>query len=146
MHYRGAAPALNDLIAGHINMVMMGPSIALPTVQAGKINMLGVRQREARSPQLPDVPTIAETVAGYDASVSFGLFAAAGTPRDDRRQDQRRRSEDHQTIRNSADKSSRAAGGSQPLPGSLGSVRPSIFGEDAAKWAKVISDAKLQIE
>ena len=81
VHYRGAAPALNDLIAGHINMVTMGPSVALPSVKAGKINMLGFGSLQ-RVPQMPDVPTIAETVPGYDASVSFGLFAPTRTPRE----------------------------------------------------------------
>ena len=94
IHYRGASPALNDVIAGHINMITMGPSIALPTVKAGKLNMLGFGSLK-RVPQFPDVPTIAETVPGYDASVSFGLFAPAGTPPGYRRQDQRRRAEDH---------------------------------------------------
>ena len=42
VHYRGAAPALNDVIAGHINMVTMGPSVALPAVKAGKLLMLGL--------------------------------------------------------------------------------------------------------
>src|SRR5436190_2513114 len=81
VHYRGAAPALNDLIAGHINTVVMGPSVALPSVSAGKLNMLGFGS-DKRVPQFPDVPTIAETVPGYEAGVSFGLFAAADTPAD----------------------------------------------------------------
>src|SRR5581483_4072735 len=79
VHYRGAAPALNDLIAGHINAVMMGPSVALPSVKAGKLDMLGFAS-EKRVPQFPNVPTIAETVPGFDATVSFGLFAPTGTP------------------------------------------------------------------
>ena len=81
VHYRGAAPALTDLIAGHINAVIMGPSVALSSVKAGKLKMLAFGS-EKRMPQFPDVPTIAETVPGYEASVSFGLFAAAGTPAD----------------------------------------------------------------
>src|SRR5215204_649989 len=81
VHYRGAAPALNDLTAGHINMITMGPSVALPAVKDGKINMLGFGSLQ-RVPQMPDVPTIAETVPGYDASVSFGLFALSRTPRE----------------------------------------------------------------
>ena len=95
VHYRGAAPALNDLIAGHINMITMGPSVALPSVKAGKINMLGFGSLQ-RVPQLPDVPTIAETVPGYDASVSFGLFAPSPHAARASRQDQRRRATDHQ--------------------------------------------------
>ncbi len=101
VHYRGAAPALNDVIAGHINMIMMGPSVALPAVKAGKLTMLGFGS-EKRVPQFPDVPTIAETVPGYDAGVSFGLYAPAGTPPADHRQDQCRRAPDHQRSRNSA--------------------------------------------
>jgi tripartite-type tricarboxylate transporter receptor subunit TctC len=79
VHYRGAAPALTDVIAGHIDAVIMGPSVALSMVRAGKLKMLAFAS-EKRLPQFPDVPTIAETVPGYEASVSFGLFAAAGTP------------------------------------------------------------------
>jgi tripartite-type tricarboxylate transporter receptor subunit TctC len=79
VHYRGAAPALTDGIAGNINAVIMGPSVALSSVKAGKLKMLAFGS-EKRVPQFPDVPTIAETVPGYEASVSFGLFAPAGTP------------------------------------------------------------------
>ncbi|HEY7248045.1 MAG TPA: tripartite tricarboxylate transporter substrate binding protein [Xanthobacteraceae bacterium] len=79
VHYRGAAPALTDVIAGHIDAVIMGPSVALSSVKAGKLKMLAFGS-EKRLPQFPEVPTIAETVPGYEASVSFGLFAAAGTP------------------------------------------------------------------
>ena len=79
VHYRGAAPALSDVIAGHINAVIMGPSVALSSVQAGKLKMLAFGS-DKRVPQFPTMPTIAETVPGYEASVSFGLFAAANTP------------------------------------------------------------------
>jgi hypothetical protein len=59
----------------------MGPSVALSSVKDGKLKMLAFGS-EKRVPQFPDVPTIAETVPGYKASVSFGLFTAAGTPTD----------------------------------------------------------------
>jgi tripartite-type tricarboxylate transporter receptor subunit TctC len=75
VHYRGAAPALSDVIAGHINVVIMGPSVALSSVKAGKLKMLAFGS-EKRVAKFPDVPTIAETVPGYEASVSFGLFYA----------------------------------------------------------------------
>src|SRR5215472_10291702 len=79
VHYRGAAPALSDVIAGHINTVIMGPSVALSSVKLGKLKMLAFGS-DKRVPQFPTVPTIAETVPEYEASVSFGLFAAADTP------------------------------------------------------------------
>ena len=75
VHYRGAAPALNDLIAGHINMITMGPSVALPAVKAGTLNMLGFGG-EKRVPQFPDVPTIAETVPGYEATAPSAAWGA----------------------------------------------------------------------
>jgi len=81
VHYRGAAPALTDLIGGHIDAIIMGPSVALSSVKDGKLRMLAFAS-DRRVPQFPDVPTVAETVPGYEASVSFGLFAAAGTPAD----------------------------------------------------------------
>jgi hypothetical protein len=58
VHYRGAAPALTDVIAGHINAVIMGPSVALTTVKAGKLKMLAFASAK-RLPQFPDVPTMA---------------------------------------------------------------------------------------
>jgi tripartite-type tricarboxylate transporter receptor subunit TctC len=81
VHYRGVGPALNDVIAGHINMISMGPSVALPAYRAGKLAMLGVGSRK-RVPQLADVPTVAESIPGYEASVSFGLHAPAAAPRE----------------------------------------------------------------
>ena len=81
VHYRGAAPALTDLISGHIDAVIMGPSVALSAVRDGKLKMLAFGSTK-RVPQFPDVPTFAETVPGYEAGVSFGLFAATGTPAD----------------------------------------------------------------
>ena len=59
VHYRGAAPALTDVIAGHIDAVIMGPSVALSSVSAGKLKMLAFGSNK-RVPQFPDVPTIAE--------------------------------------------------------------------------------------
>jgi tripartite-type tricarboxylate transporter receptor subunit TctC len=81
VHYRGAAPALNDLLGGHINLISMGPSIALPQVKAGQLAMLAIGSSK-RLPRLPDIPTLDESgVPGYEAGTWFGLFAPARTPR-----------------------------------------------------------------
>jgi tripartite-type tricarboxylate transporter receptor subunit TctC len=80
VHYRGAAPALNDLLGGHINLISMGPSIALPQVGGGQLKMLAIGSSK-RLPQLPDVPTVDESgLPGYEAGTWFGLFAPAHTP------------------------------------------------------------------
>ena len=142
VHYRGAAPALGDVIAGHINIVIMGPSVALPTVKAGKLNMLGFGSGK-RLPQFPDVPTIAETVPGYEASVSFGLFAPTGTPR----QTIEKINADVQQIINDPDFRNRFLERFvvQPLPGPLDALADYLR-KDSAKWAKVIKAANLKIE
>jgi len=80
VHYRGAAPALTDVLGGHIDLISMGPTIALPPVRAGKLRMLAT-SGPTRFAQLPDVPTVAESgIPGYEAVTWFGLFAPAGTP------------------------------------------------------------------
>jgi tripartite-type tricarboxylate transporter receptor subunit TctC len=142
VHYRGASPALNDVIAGHINMIVMGPSIALPTVKAGKLNMLGFGSLQ-RIPQFADLPTIAETVPGYDAGVSFGLFALAGTPREI----VTKINADVQRVIDEPEFRSRILEPQvvQSLPGSQQGFSAYLRGE-AAKWSKVISEAKLQID
>ena len=82
VHYRGAAPALNDLIAGHVDVMSVSVSLGVAPWQAGQIKMLGIGS-EKRLALLPDVPTVAETgLPGYEATTWFGLFAPAGTPRD----------------------------------------------------------------
>jgi tripartite-type tricarboxylate transporter receptor subunit TctC len=82
VHYRGAAPALDDLIGQHINLMVLAVSSALPSFRAGQIKLLGIGSAK-RLPQLPDIPTVAESgVPGYLANTWFGLFAPAGTPRD----------------------------------------------------------------
>jgi len=82
VHYRGAAPALNDLIGGSINLMSISVSLALPPSQAGQIKILGIGSAH-RLMQVPDIPTVAESgLPGYQASAWFGLFGTAGTPRD----------------------------------------------------------------
>ena len=82
VHYRGAAPALNDVIAGHIDLMSVSVSLALPPAQAGQIKILGIGS-EKRLPAAADIPTVSETgLPGYEATTWFGLFAPAGTPHD----------------------------------------------------------------
>jgi tripartite-type tricarboxylate transporter receptor subunit TctC len=142
VHYRGAAPALNDLIAGHINVVTMGPSVAFPAVKAGQIKLLGFGSPK-RMAQFPEVPTIAEAVPGYDASVSFGLFALARTPRDLLV----KINADVQQIINEPEFHTRYIEPMvvQPIPGSLEAFA-AYLQKDSTKWAKVIREANLKID
>lgn len=82
VHYRGAVPALNDLRGGSINLMSVAVSLALPAYRAGEIKILGVGSAQ-RLPQLPDIPTVAESgLPGYQAVAWFGLFGPAAMPRD----------------------------------------------------------------
>jgi tripartite-type tricarboxylate transporter receptor subunit TctC len=142
VHYRGAAPALTDLIAGHIDAVIMGPSVALSTVKDGKLKMLGFAS-DKRVPQFPDVPTIAETVPGYEASVSFGLFAPAGTPADIIK----KVNADVEQIVNDPDfqKKYLERFAVQPIPRSLDAFADYLR-KDSAKWGEVIKKSGVTIE
>lgn len=78
--YKGAAPALTDLIGGQIEMTFDNIPAAIAHIKSGKLKAIGVTSAK-RSSILPDVPTIAESgVAGYDISAWFGLVAPARTP------------------------------------------------------------------
>lgn len=77
--YRGAAPAMQDLLGGQIDF-MFDPGIGLQHVKAGKLKLLAVGSPR-RVPQFPDVPTMEEAgLKGFDADTWFGFYAAAGTP------------------------------------------------------------------
>lgn len=78
--YKGSGPALNDLLAGQVQAMFDNLSTALTHVKAGKLKGLGVTSLQ-RSPLAPEIPTIAETVKGFDATSWFGFLAPKGTPR-----------------------------------------------------------------
>lgn len=78
--YRGGGPAIQDLVAGHIPISFGTTPAVLPQVQGGTIRVLGLAE-EKRSPDLPGVPTIAETVPGVVTYTWVGVFAPAGTPK-----------------------------------------------------------------
>ena len=80
--FRGAAPAMVELIAGNIGMMFDNLTTAMPHVQAGKVRALGVTSA-ARNPQLPNLPALRETMpelSDYDVSTWFGIFLPAATP------------------------------------------------------------------
>jgi tripartite-type tricarboxylate transporter receptor subunit TctC len=142
VHYRGSAPALTDVIAGHIDTVIMGPSVALSSVSAGRLKMLAFGSAK-RVPQFPDVPTLAETLPGYEASVSFGLFAAAGTPADIIA----KVNADVQKIVGDPEFQKRYLEpfAVQPVPGPLDAFAE-FLRKDSAKWEQVIKAANVKVE
>jgi tripartite-type tricarboxylate transporter receptor subunit TctC len=81
--YKGAAPALNDLIGGHVDFFFSGFPAAVPHVKAGTLKLLAVSSGK-RSGVAPDVPTVAEAarIAGFDIALWQGFFAPRGTPKE----------------------------------------------------------------
>jgi tripartite-type tricarboxylate transporter receptor subunit TctC len=143
VHYRGAAPALDDLIGGHINLMVVSVSLALPSVRAGQVKLIGIGS-EKRLPQLPDVPTIAESgLPGYEAGTWFGLFAPAGTPHDIVMKI------DAQVRRIFADPAFRARFLDPQMYESIAGP-PEKFAAyikaEQAKWAKVIREVNIKVE
>jgi tripartite-type tricarboxylate transporter receptor subunit TctC len=77
--YRGASPALTDMLSGVVQVMFDNMPSSLPHAQSGALRPLAVTTA-TRSPALPDVPALAETVPGYEASAWFGMGAPKGTP------------------------------------------------------------------
>jgi len=79
--YRGGAPAVNDAIAGHVDLFLGSSAVSMPQVQAGTIRPV-VQTSKARATSLPDVPTVIESgFPGFEAYAWWGVFAPAGTPK-----------------------------------------------------------------
>jgi tripartite-type tricarboxylate transporter receptor subunit TctC len=78
--YRGSAPALQGLLAGDVDVMFDNLGVSLPLVQAGKLKLLAVASPN-RLPALPDVPTVAETLPGFEAVAWYGIVAPPNTPK-----------------------------------------------------------------
>src|SRR5581483_2663632 len=79
--YRGAAPAITDMLGGQVQVIFDNMPSIIQHIRSGALRALGVTTAE-RSPQLPDVQAIAETVKGYEASALFGMGAPSKTPKE----------------------------------------------------------------
>ena len=79
--YKGGAPAITDVLGGRIDVMFVSAASVLAHIKAGKMKAIAVTTRE-RIPQLPDVPTVAETYANYDAQSWIGMFVPGQTPPD----------------------------------------------------------------
>ncbi len=138
--YRGSAPALTDLIAGTVHVMFDNMPSSLPHIQAGKLRALGVTTAQ-RSHALPDVPTVAETVPGYEASAWFGVGAPKGTPAD---VIDKLNNEVNAALKDEKVKARLAELGGNLIPGT-----PADFGkviaEETDKWAKVIKSANVPL-
>jgi len=141
VNYRGSAPALSDLMAGQVHVMLDVVSSALGLINAGKIKPLGVTTA-TRSPVLPDVPTIGETLPGYEGSGWQGIGAPKHTPA---AVVDRLNQSINAALADPAFTARLTDLGIAPFPGS-----PADFGkfivEYTEKWAKVIRAANIRLE
>jgi tripartite-type tricarboxylate transporter receptor subunit TctC len=78
--YRGSAPALQGLLAGDVDFMFDNLGVSLPLIQSGKLRLVAVAS-ERRLPSLPDVPTMAETLPGFESAAWYAVVAPPKTPK-----------------------------------------------------------------
>jgi len=141
--YKGAGPALIDIMAGHVPMMVGNILSSLPMVKSGKLRAYGVTTAR-RSAAAPEIPTIAEGgLAGYDAATWFGLLVPAATPRDIV---MKLHAATVKAVQDPVVRKRYTSEDAEPAT----STSPEEFREfmraEGKKWAKVIRDAKMQPE
>ncbi|MGI8931739.1 MAG: tripartite tricarboxylate transporter substrate binding protein [Sphingomicrobium sp.] len=131
--YKGAAPAEIDLMGGRVHFMFHTIAAALPKVRAGQLRALAVTS-PARSPMLPDVPTVGETVPGFEAITWYGVLAPAGLPPEIT---QRLSADINKSLQNPQFKEKLAALGMEPM-----ALPPAQFAEfykaETVKWGKIV--------
>ncbi|HTP92254.1 MAG TPA: tripartite tricarboxylate transporter substrate binding protein [Xanthobacteraceae bacterium] len=131
--YRGAAPALTDLLGNQVQVMFDNLPSSIGHIQAGRLRALAVTTAQ-RAKALPDVPTVAETVPGYEASAWFGMAVPKGTPRP---VIEKLNKLVNEALADPAMQAKLAELGGSLIPGT-----PEDFGkivyEETEKWAKVV--------
>lgn len=138
--YKGSGPVRSDLLGGQIKIGCLGLSSILPHHRAGQLNIIAVTTAR-RSPVLPEIPSIAETLPGYDASLWTGLLAPAETPA-------AAISRIHREVTRLL-QTEEVEVAYRKLGTDVVATAPKPFGkflrEEHAKWGKVVRDLKLRV-
>ena len=138
--YKGEGPAMTDLVANQINMVTANIPGAIGHINQGKLRALAVTGKQ-RSPQMPDVPTVAETLPGFENIGWFGLMAPAGTPKEVLDKIHR----DTAKILDTTELRARFyVLGMAPVGNSPAEFAKAIR-EETARWAKVVRERKIVV-
>jgi tripartite-type tricarboxylate transporter receptor subunit TctC len=139
--YRGAAPAITDMLGNRVQVIFDNMPSIIQHISSGKLRALAVTTA-TRSPELPDVPTVAETVPGYEASALFGMGAPKKTPKEIVEKLNR---EINAVLAEPEMKKRMVELGGEPLIAS-----PEAFGvmiaAETEKWEKVVKSAGLRVE
>ena len=139
--YRGAGPALVDLIGGQVHVLFDNLPSSIGHIKGGKLRALAVTS-EGREPSLPQVPTVGETVPGYEATAWFGIGMPKGTPRDIV---DKVNAEINRALADPKMRERLAELGGKPIGGT-----PEDFGKviaaETAKWEKVVISSGAKVE
>jgi tripartite-type tricarboxylate transporter receptor subunit TctC len=139
--YRGAAPAITDMLGGQVQVIFDNMPSIIQHIRSGSLRAIGVTTTE-RSAQLPDVPAIAETVKGYEASALFGMGAPKNTPKEIIA----KLNNEVNALMKEPDMTKRLV----ELGGEPRVQTPEAFGEEikaeTEKWKKVVEFAGLKVE
>jgi tripartite-type tricarboxylate transporter receptor subunit TctC len=139
--YKGAGPALSDLIAGQVNVMFDNLPSSAPHIKGGRLRALGMTSAQ-REPSMPDVPTVGETVPGYEATAWFGVGMPKGTPREII---EKVNAEVNRALADPKMRERLAELGGLPIPGT-----PEDFGkvirDETAKWEKVVNSSGAKVE
>lgn len=144
--YKGVAPALNDVLGGQLPMLFASLPSSLAYIKAGKLRALAV-SGATRSPVLPEVPTLAETLPGYNGTLWIGLFAPAGVPQEvlARLQDGMAKALASNDLRAKLEQQGVELAGTPEKP-----VTPEQFStllaDDIAKWARIVKSSGAAVD
>ena len=139
--YKGSTPGRVAVVAGEVPLMVDGMIPSLPLIQSGRVRALGVTSAK-RSPALPDVPTIAETVPGYLGEIWYGVLAPAATPKDII-------ARLHTEIVNalkSPEVKARFASQGADIVGNTPAEFGAFIKKDIVKWTKVIKDSGATVD
>jgi tripartite-type tricarboxylate transporter receptor subunit TctC len=139
--YKGAGPALTDLMGGQVDVIFDNLPSSVGHIKGGKIRALGVTSQE-REPSMPQLPTIAETVPGYEATAWFGVGMPKGTPKEII---DKVNAEVNRALADPKMRERLAELGGKPIAGT-----PEDFGKviaaETAKWEKVVISSGAKVE
>src|SRR6266850_1615021 len=139
--YKGGAPMMIDLVGGQVNVMFVSAPQAIPQVKAGRIKALAIGS-SLRIPQLPDTPTVAETLPGFAAQSWVGMLVPAGTPREIVA---RLNAEAKKALADPDVRGKLAAQGFDVVGSTPGEFL-AFARTESEKWAKVIRDYNVRVE
>ena len=139
--YKGIAPALNDVIGGQVPIAFATPASVLQHIKAGKLVALGVSS-PARSPNLPGVPAIAETLPGYGGILWIALYAPRGIPADIEAALQNAMKK----VLDTQDMKEKLVAQGVELSTATPAKLATLLNEDLARWSKIVRESGATVD